>query len=111
MLAWRLDELSQRVHGLAQAGALARGGDVRGPRGAPGDGIGDEARLSAVRGIALPVARVLSKEAVRAPLGEMPFHSSPERIRMLLHVEAEREGADGDPVADDRAPRVLLHHI
>src|SRR5262245_38270976 len=45
------------------------------------------------------------------PCGQLPFHPSPERIRILLHVEAERERTDGDAVAHDHVALVLLDHV
>src|SRR5262249_57810974 len=86
-------------------------GDDPGHHGAHGNGIGDEAGVAGVRWIDLPVARVLPKEAVWAPLGEMPFHPSPPRIRILLHIEAERDWTDGDAVMNDHVALVRLDHV
>src|SRR5215470_10907282 len=110
-LAWSLDEPPQRGDSLGEAVALGAAGDEPGHHGAYGNGIGDAAGVAGVHWIDLPVARVLSKQAVRASLGEMPFHPSPSRIRILLHIEAERDWTDGDAVMNDHVALVRLDHV
>ena len=86
-----LDELPQRDYCFGEARALAAGSNGRGKHDAHGDRIRDEACGAVVRHIDLPITRVLSEEAVRAPLGQMPFHPSLARIRIVHHIETERK--------------------
>src|SRR5262245_63848545 len=90
-LAWSLDELPQRGQCLGETGALAAGDDERRQDGPDSNRIGDEARVSGVRRVDLPVAGVLPEEPMSTPCGQLPFHPSPARIRILVHVEAERD--------------------
>src|SRR5262249_57734075 len=97
-------------HCLGETGALAAD-DERRQDGPDSNRIGDAAGVSGVRRVDLPVAGILPEEPMSTPCGQLPFHPSPARIRILLHVEAERARTDPDAVSDNHMALVRPDHV
>src|SRR2546428_3715721 len=104
-----LDQLPQSLDRVHETLPLGPEGDKARQDGTHGHRVGNQA--AALGRVHLPVASILPEEIVGVVGVEMPFDPTPNRIRVLDHVEAEGERTDTHHVPDKRVLRIGLHQL